>query len=732
MRRAVSLYVKYFRRVRYYLFPLIVELLTDTFSTALSMIPPLFSILIFDHAYPQRDLSLLTRTILAGLFLYFVGFIFSSITDYIHTYIDQRITTSISSDIFKKVLHLPYSSRLKRSSGDLTVRIQDDADLAAGMILNTPQVIINNCVTFALFLYISLKINPSVTFLSLASIPFYILETHFYSGRLEQLQIDRQNNNSETLDHLQERLINTRTIKSFGREDYEAGEFDKKLFRRRHLSLKQNVISIISTFSNSITLQLWSTFVTWYMGYEIVQGRLSIGQLIALTSYLPRVAGPIDSLITLYGNLRVGMVSLKRVDEILEFPDEEDGSEGQDLKLLQGGVSFKNLAFAYDPQNPILKDLSFEIKENTSVAIVGVSGSGKSTLINLLLRFLKPTKGIIYLDGHSLSTLRLKSFRRQVSVVFQEASLFAGTIRQNILYGNPGATEKEIQEAAYLAAAHEFIVHLPQGYDTVVERFGQNLSGGQRQRITIARALLMNPKILILDEASSALDAESEFLIQETINRCRERMTIIVVAHRFSSIKGSNQIVVLNQGVVVEKGTFAELIAKKGYFFTLYQLQSGGFQEFQQRLEVEFARYERYKQDISLLILRITNYHQYTSCAEPAQLARLMESVNLFIRNKLRVMDFSSVFRDHQIVIALPQTSAEASKTFGIRIRNQLATNPFEVERNFFHLMADVRVSSCELDKIQYAEELIERAEEATPLGASDSSGVEKKVLWEK
>lgn len=711
MLESLRLYFKYIGRIRDYSFPLLVGILSDIFSTFLTMIPPLFAILIFDYAFPQKNLSLLIGATLAGLAVYFINFFFSSINNHINVHIDQKISTSMAGDLFQKILHLPISVESKKDIGDLTVRTLEDSDLASGMILNTPQVLTINFVTLLFFLVVSLKINPYVTLLSLASIPIYIFETHFFSGRVKRVQQDVQENRSATLGGLNERLINIRTVKAFGREVQEGEKFRNLLFRRCHLGLKQNVISLFASFSNSITLQLWTTFVSAYMGYETIQGRLSIGQMIALGSYLPQLAGPVQSLAGLYESLRVGMVSLKRVDEVLRLPSEIQGANGENVAFERGHVRLKELFFSYDLQSPILKDISFEIKPHSSVAIVGASGAGKSTLLNLLIRFYDPTQGMILVDGREVQQISLRALRAQIGVVFQEISLFAGTVRENILYGRPNCSEQELYEAAVMAAAHEFILKLPGGYDFRIDQFGQNLSGGQRQRLAIARALVMNPKILILDEAASALDAESEFLLQETIRLCRERMTVMLIAHRFSSIKGVDQIIVLDEGRVAEVGTFPELLAKKGIFFNLYQLQIGGFQEFLQRLEVEFARHERYKEDISLLIFRINNDFLAQS-DNGGTIARLMEELNLFIRKNMRIMDFSCVFRENHLLLAMPETPDAAARLLGLRLQNRIASHPFGADGKLFHPITSLAVVSCKENHPKYAEELIEFAQE--------------------
>lgn len=720
MRSSLEIYLKYLRRIRNYIFPMSVGVGADFFATFLAMIPPLFLILIFDYAYPQRNLNLLTGTIIAGLIIYFVNFFLSSMNDYINAYIDQKVGTSLAADLFQKIMVLHHPAQMAHNIGDLSVRALEDSDISSGLIVNSLQVVVINLISLLLFLIISLAINPYVTILSLASIPVYLLETHFYSGRLENLRREVQVNRAETLNTLQERLMNLRTIKAFGQEENESRQFGTFMGRRLHLHVKQKVISIITVFSNSITLRLWAVFVTWYMGFEVIRGRLSIGEVVALGTYITQLAGPIKSLSDFYTDFRTGMVSLRRVDDILSLPAEDktpDDREYPDIDLKGGNIQLKEVFFQYNPLSLVLKGISFDIKPRSSIAIVGESGAGKSTLINLLLRFYDPSRGMIFIDGYDVSKILLKALRRQIGVVFQEISLFAGSIRKNITYGHPNCSEADMIEAARMAVAHDFIMSLPQGYDTPVERFGQNLSGGQRQRIAIARALVTKPKILILDEAASALDAESEFLLQETVRRCSKQMTVILVAHHLSQLKGVDRIVVLDEGQIAETGTFNELITQKGIFFNLYQLQTGGFQEFQQRLQIEFARHMRYRQDLSLLVLSVREYNDYAKCEEVAWLTRWMQAICLNLRKNMRVMDFSATFKDSKIVIGLPHTSLDAAERMGKRMREYLAAEEVSVDRKKLRATVVVQATSCKNRTIEFAEQLIEEAERNLPIG---------------
>jgi ATP-binding cassette, subfamily B, putative efflux pump len=677
----LRLFYQYSAYLRPYIFPLTVAIISDLFAIILEMIPPLLTILIFDYAYPQKDLFLFTGVVAAGLAIYFVSFFFDSANNYNNVYIGQKIYYSLASKLFAKITRLPILSQMRYKTGDLIVRTLEDADLACGIVLNAFSALIINLVRLTVFIFIVISIDPLISLLALASIPFYLIETHFFSGRLEKLQENCQQMESTIHQELQEKLSNLKTIKAFSNEHRESKKINGFLLRRVKLNIKEEIISIISEFTNSITLQVWSVFIAWILGYQVIAGNVSVGQAVAMGLYLPLMQEPIQQLGDLYTSFKVGLVSTRRVDEIISLKDEINADPEEDNSIdfiKKGEICLENVSFQYSHKKNIISNMDLTIPPKSSLAIVGESGSGKSTIFNLLVRFYNPTQGMILIDGQNIVQVHLRPLRTQIGVVFQEISLFGGTISENIKYGRPCASHDEMLEAARQSGIHDFITSLPKAYDTELAHLGQNLSGGQRQRIAIARALLLNPKIIILDEATSALDAESEFIIQDTLHRCKEKKTVVFVAHRLHSVKAFDQIIVLDQGVIVEKGTFKELMDRKGTFFTLYNLQQGGLEEFLQRMDMELQRHYRYEQNFSLALFEIENSGKDASKIPAQDFAQIMKEIDLIVKKEIRVMDFSSVFAENKIVVGMPEVDEGGAQIFAERMAHILRKYHFE------------------------------------------------------
>lgn len=646
--------------------------------------------------------------------IYFIDIFLSASIDYINVYVDRQLEYNLSNELFAKIEHLPLEFHTHAKTGDLTVRLTDNIYQLTDLITGFIPLLIVNITKLVFFLFIALKMDYRVTFLALCSVPLYIIEMKFFSDKLEDIQLETQKANGKIIDSIQETLLNIRTIKAFSEEDMELKSFGNRILDKFKIDLKERLIAIISAFSNSVTLKVWGVFITWYLGFEVINGYLSIGELVALSMYLPMLQEPITTLSELYSNSKICMVSMQRVDKILNMPGEPTEEE-KEIELLEpkGEIKFHNLSFGYEPKNTILSKINIEIPENSSIAIVGTSGSGKTTLVNLLMRFYSIKEGAIYIDGKNISQIKLNSLRKTIGAVFQEISLFEGTIKDNISYGSKNAIEKDIISAAKTAQAHDFISKLPEGYNFLVSPRGTNLSGGQRQRLALARVLLYNPKIIILDEATAAIDPESEFLIQETIYKCSGTKTLFIIAHRLSTIKKVDKIIVMEEGRIKEEGTFDELLKKKGLFFKLYNFQFGGFEVFKEHLDMEFQRFIRYKQNLSLVIMEVDNFENLTNKYTSEQLLRFMVEINLFIRHNLRVMDFSTVFYEKQIMVSLPEADSEQARTFCNRINKFLEKEKFEIDKKRMSISLTMGIVSCKEIHAQYGEDLFEKAAEA-------------------
>jgi subfamily B ATP-binding cassette protein MsbA len=404
-------------------------------------------------------------------------------------------------------------------------------------------------------------------------LPAIVLVARFFGRRLKALSTDIQDETARTSTILEEIVSGIRVVKSFVREDYERTRFGAQVHRTLDMVLKR--ARIMAVFVPVITFATFASAaaVLWYGGTQVIKGVMSPGDLIAFVLYAGLLIGPFGTFARLFSQAKEAQGALERVLEILDTKSEvSDAPDACPLPSVQGHVSMQGVSFSYDGRTPVLTDITFNARPGELVALVGPSGSGKTTLINLLHRFYDPVSGSVAIDGHDLRSVTLQSLYSQIALVPQETHLFGGTIRDNIRYGRVSAGEEETVAAARAANAHDFIAALPDGYETLVGEKGINLSGGQRQRIAIARAVLKDPRILILDEATSSLDNESELLVQDALDRLMKGRTTFVIAHRLSTIQKADRILVLEKGRIVEEGAHAALLDRKGLYYHLYRL----------------------------------------------------------------------------------------------------------------------------------------------------------------
>ena len=677
------------------------------------MIPPLFSILVFDYAFPQRNVNWLYLALGGGFIAYILYQGIASWAEYLNSRLDNRMNAELSADMFKTIADAPLEESQRFKTGDMTVRLIEDADIITGLLLNLPSHVLISGVQLIIFFAIAIIMDPWVTLLGIIAVPFYIWETGFFSHRLESLQEKLQESDSTVLEGLQEKLQNIRTIKSFNRENSEKERMASLFQHRARLSIRYKLMNLYQAFASSLTLQIWTVLITLYLGFEVIRGVLSIGQMISLGIYLPLIQEPISDLAWVWTQARVGSVSLRRIEELEQLHQEgtdEPGEVGA-VSPLRGDIHFDDVTFAYGDSVPVIRGLQMTLKAQQMSAIVGPSGIGKSTLAYLLLRMYPLRQGRVLIGDTDIQSVGTHQLRQQIGVVFQESALFSGTIRENICYGKPDATEEEVEAATERANAAAFIAELPQGYETPLLSWGKNLSGGQRQRLSLARSLLRKPSILILDEITSALDAEAGFLIEEALEKLRQHMTIVLITHQLSAAKKADQILMLDEGQIVEQGTFQALMNSKGRFFDLYNIQTGGFQEFIRRFEIEIERHIRYAEPLSLVLLQPVRYTQWKQQESPPRLALIMETICQSIRRHLRVMDFCTLYTDKTIAVVLPQTYQEGMTTMLDRMKKVLEETMFSVADESYTSEFTVGTSSCSADEWTYTEQLFVQAE---------------------
>lgn len=518
-------------------------------------------------------------TIAIGIAL-FIFVIVRPPIEFIRQYLAQWTSNKILYDIRKKLYnHLQaLSARFYANNqvGQVISRVINDVEQTKGFILTGLMNIWLDCITIIIALSIMFFLDVKLTLAALFIFPFYILTVYVFFGRLRKLTRERSQALAEVQGFLHERVQGISVVKSFAIEDNEAKNFDKKNTNFLTRALKHTRWNAYSFAAINTVTDIGPIIVIGVGAYLAISGSITVGTLAAFVGYLELLFGPLRRLVASFTTLTQSFASMDRVFQLIdEDYDIKNGVGAQPIEIKQGRIDIDHVSFQYnDNEAPILKDINLSIEKGETVAFVGMSGGGKSTLINLIPRFYDVTSGQILIDGHNIKDFLTGSLRNKIGLVQQDNILFSDTVKENILLGRPTATDEEVVEAAKMANAHDFIMNLPQGYDTEVGERGVKLSGGQKQRLSIARIFLNNPPILILDEATSALDLESESIIQEALDVLSKDRTTLIVAHRLSTITHADKIVVIENGHIVETGTHRELIAKQGAYEHLYSIQN--------------------------------------------------------------------------------------------------------------------------------------------------------------
>lgn len=510
---------------------------------------------------------------------FFLSFIVRPPIEYYRQFFAQNLSNNILFDIRKELyghlqkLSLKYYANTR--AGEVISRVINDVEQTKNFVMTGLMNLWLDLATIVIVVIVMLTMDWKLTIVSLIALPFYALSVKYFFGRLRSLTKARSQALAGVQSYLHERVAGMSIIKSFTLEKHEQQIFDETNGEFLDKALDQSRWNAKSfAVVNTIT-EVAPLFVIAFAGYQVIQGELQIGVMVAFYVYIERLYNPLRRLVSSSTTLTQSIASMDRMFELMdEEYDIEEKPTAQRMKAVQGKLQFEHVSFRYEKDgNTILNDVSFTIEPGQTAAFVGMSGGGKSTIVSLIPRFYDTTAGYVKMDGVDVRDTTLASLRSQIGIVLQDNILFSDSVKQNILMGNPYATDEEIIAAAKAANAHDFIMGLPEGYDTKVGERGVKLSGGQKQRVAIARVFLKNPPVLVLDEATSALDLESESLIQDSLERLAHERTTIVIAHRLSTITHADKIFVVEHGQVVEEGTHAELMTKQGAYYQLFQIQ---------------------------------------------------------------------------------------------------------------------------------------------------------------
>ncbi len=570
----MTLYLRILSYIKPYMHRLIFAMFCTIMAAAGNLYIPWIIKDMIDEVLADKNGTMLNWIAASIIAIFVVRGLFWYGQNYLMSYVGQSVIIDIRAAVFKKLQRLSVSFYDKNKTGTIMSYVTNDVNaLQSAMVENTIEMITEGFILIGSVVAM-IYLDWRLTLFTVCTFPVVLWFMEFFGKKIRKTGGRLQECTADITSVLQESVASARVIKSFVREDYEVDRFDVENRANFRANMKNAQLMATLTPVVELVAAIGVTMIIWYGGNNVINGTITAGSLVAFLTYAVNISNPIKRLTRVIGNIQKALAAAQRVFMIIDMPEEiAESRDAKQLPEVSGKVEFQNVSFAYDDKGNVITDLSFSVKPGEVIAIVGPSGAGKSTIANLLPRFYDVNKGDIKIDGHSVREVTLDSLREQVGIVPQETMLFNGSVYNNILYGRLDATKEEIEAAAKAANAHDFIMQLTDGYETKLGDRGVNLSGGQRQRIAIARAILKNPRILILDEATSALDTESERVVQEALDRLMVGRTSFVIAHRLSTVKNADKILVLEKGNLVESGTHDELLALDGLYAHLYKIQ---------------------------------------------------------------------------------------------------------------------------------------------------------------
>jgi ATP-binding cassette, subfamily B, bacterial len=528
----------------------------------------------------EDRMAILTFAVIAVLVIAVVGATCSYLEKYLTTSVGQWVMHDLRRTLYFHIQRLSLSFHDQARTGDLISRVTSDIDNIQSFIVSGLLGAATNCLTLVGMIAVMFYINWRFTLIALSVAPVLFALVYYYTRRIKQAAREVRKKEGEIVSVVQEVLSAMRVVKAFAREDYEQQRLEEQSLEGVEIALRARSLKAKLSPLVEITVAVGTCLILWFGARIVLAGSLSAGSLVVFILYLGKMYKPMQELSKMTDAYTKAAVGYERIREVLDADREvKDLPRARRAPRFRGKIEFEKVAFSYTPDQPVLRDLSFTVNPGQVAALVGPTGAGKTTIISLIPRFYDPSSGVVKIDGTDVRRWKQRSIRQQISFVLQESILFHAPIWQNIAYGKPEASRSEILRAAQLANAHEFIEKMPEGYNTVIGERGVTLSGGQRQRIAIARAVIRNTPILIMDEPSSGLDAASEKLVFEALDRLMGGKTSIVIAHRLSTIRKADIIFVIEHGTVIEAGNHEKLIQQGGLYAEFHQLQFRAEQE---------------------------------------------------------------------------------------------------------------------------------------------------------
>ena len=531
--------------------------------------------IINDYIIPGNIPGLLKMILLLGL-VYILGALGTYIQYRLLNRIGQQTVTKIRLDLFKKMESLPIKYFDENQHGNMMSRYTNDIDKISDALTDSLSDMLSSAITLVGVFCLMIYISPILTATTLITIPIMFLAARIIVKKSKKYFKAQQQTLGDLNGYVEEMISGQKVVKVFGHEKKVTTDFEKLNQDLKNKSEKAQLYSgmMMPIMQNLNTFNF--VIVTIVGAVLVIVRGFDVGGLAAFLQYSRQFGRPINELASLYNNIQAAIAGAERIFQVIdEQPEPADSKSAITLKKskIEGHIKMQNVFFGYKEDKTILKNISLNIEPNTKIALVGATGAGKTTILNMLPRFYEIQSGEILIDGISTKDIKRSSLRENIAIVLQDTHLFSGTVRENIRFGNLNATDEEVENAAKLTAAHSFIKRLPQGYDTMLENDGSNLSQGQRQLLNIARAAVANPAILLLDEATSNIDTRSEILIQKGLDKLMEGRTSLVIAHRLSTVRNADKILVLENGEIVEQGNHKELLSLKGKYYSLYEEQ---------------------------------------------------------------------------------------------------------------------------------------------------------------